>query len=140
MEQRRVIAIGVEGAPLSAHTAHLSRWVPSGTRTGTLVFGWAKRRETDTENALRAALEGSSPKRKLAIREIKIRATGDQIELDWAAAFEEELKQIDQGDILVDSSIAGVYQRLFLFEETRIEGKNLHFLRISADFGGQLTY
>ncbi|MFH1016642.1 MAG: AAA family ATPase [Pseudomonadota bacterium] len=133
METRRVIAIGVEGEPLSAQAASDVRWVSASPRTGALIFGWFKPQEIDTENALRAALEVSMPERKLFVREIEVQIGGDRIDLDWNAAFADHLRLLIPGDIVVEPTIAQKYERLFHFEEVRVQGVKLSFLRTAQE-------
>ncbi len=128
MEQRRIIALGVEGPPLPESSSSLV-WQSYGQSRGTAFLGLHQRQENDAEQALSLACQVTAPNRRIVVKELSVSFSKGQPTLDWHEAFGKEMALMEAGETLVDPELAKVYDRLFLFEEIEEDGLELFFLR-----------
>ena len=128
MEKRRIIAMGVEGPPLSSESSDWV-WQSYGQNRGVAFFGVHQRKENDAEEALHLASSSSTADRRIVVKETSVPLKQGKPVLDWHETFGVEVCLMEAGETLVDPALAKVYDRLFLFEEIEEDGQELFFLR-----------
>jgi len=128
MEKRRIIALGVEGPPLSSQTSDIV-WQSYGQSRGAAFLGVHQRQENDAERALTLASQASRPDRRIVVKELSISLQQGKPRIDWHESFGSETAIMEPGETLVDPALAKVYDRLFLFEEIEENEQEFFFLR-----------